>query len=448
MIIDLSKPRKEYFEEPTIAEILRKYVETKGPITIHHLKDLEREGKIVVGTTQGNLDTILQRESTVHSLDLVDKIDSLDESQLLVLPPEYRIPAGEVRRVVSYSSDTLVKLDTMEVKRALLGDVVPTGPLSGRKKQQKEWHPEKVLATAFNLLHEQRQDLAEQVFTCYSWWGKDHHRRIVSLYRAIQGAELRAFQDYVAFRLLIPKMRKELRVGQNLRTKEPLTLEEQKDREEKIQRYETYLQRHDLKNDLRRMDVDFTDLIELQGDFAYNTGQTVRVPSRAQHERKTYTVKLTDVPLLPEDHRAAYSLVWELAANCPCDDKSYRSDRRKQSPDRGQREDFFCAHGIAAAHTLRKKYERDADTIRFLPFVLPTAEMMHYVDVLREQTIMITFNEETGKPSKRALNHTEMENLLMKRVLAHGYESCFTTDINRFRAERYDPHLDLIQFRS
>ena len=448
MMIDVSKPRNEYFEEPTVVEILRRYVDTNSPITIHHIKDLEREGKIVVGTSQGDLDTLLQRESTVHSLSLVDKIDAMDESQLLVLPSEYRIPAGEVRRVVSYSSDTLVKLDAVEVKRALLGDVVPSGPLSAQRKQREQWHPEKVLAMAFNALHEQREDLAEKTLSCYSWWGKDHHRRIVSIYRAIQGAELRAFQDYVAFRLLIPKMRKELRIGQNLRTKEPLTAEEQKEREEKIQRYEAYIKRRHLNNDLRHMDVDFTDLIELQGSFAYNTGQTVRVPSRAQHEQKTYTVKLTDVPLLPVNHDAAYSLVWELAANCSCDDKSYRSDRRKQSPDRGQREDFFCAHGIAAAHTLRKKYESDPETVRFLPFVLPTAEMMHYVNVLREQSIMITFHEETGRPSKRALNHTEMENLLMKRVLAKGYETCFTTDINKFRAERYDPHLDLIQFKS
>ena len=174
----------------------------------------------------------------------------------------------------------------------------------------------------------------------------------------------------------------------------------------------------------------------------------MRVPSRSQKDYKYYPIKLTDIPLLESEDPAQYSLAWELAGNCICQDKVYRSDRRKQAPDKGNREDFFCPHEIAATITLRKKYESGhKQTINYLPFVLPTKEMMGYVEKLRHQTILLTYNQQTERWSKRSLNHTEIENILWKKVIADGYEACFTTNINKFKEQHYDPHLDLIQFR-
>ncbi len=460
MIINLGNPREKYFADWTVAEILRGAISTTDPVTVADVQELDTAGKVAVGTQAGNLESLLEGEYVVDSLSIPKKVKQLPHDHLFVLPPNYRIPAGDAHHLLAYSSDTLVKLDAAEVKRALLGPSVPEGPLSAKRKQQEEWQPEKVIGAAFDFLYQNRDALAEQTLSCYSWWGKDHHRRIVSLYRAIQGAELRAFQNYAGFRLLIRKFRKELRTNKNAQTKEPLTPQESADKTAKVQRYECYLEVRDISKDIRQLDVFFTDLIEPRGGFSYQTGQTMRVPSRSKIKRgsldpkdelyrkvehQTYVFKLTDVPLLVPKHQAHFSLPWEVAGNCSCPDKTYRSDRRKSQPDKGSREDFFCPHEIAAFHTLRKKQEGDDPTIRFLPFVLPTAEMMDYVDKLRYQTVMLTRSEETGRWSKRALNHTEMENLLWKKVMADGYEACFTTDIQTFKDKRYDPHLDLIK---
>ncbi len=440
MILNLSKPRADYFNEPTVAEILRAFIDKDGPITINDIKTLDQEGKVV---------------SEIKKEELIDKIEQLKSDQLLVLPETYRIPAGESRQRLVYDLDTLVRLDDVEVKRALLGEIVPAGRLSAHRKEHEEWSPEKVLRAAFDNLHQHRDELTEKTFAAYSWFGKDNHRRVVSLYRSIQGAELRAFQNLAAYRLVIPTMRKELRLGKSAESsyKENLSPEQTERRKDKIRKYEKHLQRkrregQPLGQYVAQLDVNFSDLIEtVSRPFAYHGGRLMHAPSRSRPEI-AYNVKLTGIPLLEPGSPTAYSQVWELRGKCVCEDKTYRSDRRRTAINSGQDEDFFCAHEIAALHTLRSIYERnDKETIPFLPFVLPTAEMMDFVEKLRNQAILITLNSQTSRYSKRALNHTEIENLLWKRVIARGYERCFTTDVNVFRARGYDPLNDLIKFK-
>ncbi|HLD72389.1 MAG TPA: hypothetical protein VJA23_02290 [Candidatus Nanoarchaeia archaeon] len=455
MFLDLSKPRADYFDEPTIAEILRRVILKDGNISAKDINSLAAE-KRVIGTEEGELEPLLDgKEYTPNSLSLVGKIETLQPDQLLVLPQSYRIPAGESRQRLVYDLDTLVRLDDIEVKRAILGEIVPAGRLSARRKEQEEWSPEKVLRAAFDHLHQHRNELAEHTFAAYSWFGKDNHRRIVSLYRAIQGAELRAFQNLTAYRLVIPTMRKDLRLGKSAESsyKENLSPEQSERRKDKIRKYEKHLQRkrregQPLGQYVAQLDVNFSDLIEtVSRPFAYHGGRLMHVPSRSRPEIG-YNVKITGIPLLEPGNPAAYSQVWELRGKCVCEDKTYRSDRRRSAIDSGQDEDFFCPHEIAALHTLRSIYEKDnKETIPFLPFVLPTAEMMDFVEKLRNQTVMVTYNPTTGKASRRELNHTEMENLLWKRVMARGYDQCFTTDVNTFRARGYDPLNDLVKFK-
>ncbi len=458
MYLNLAQNRTQYFDDPTATDILRRFVPDKNPITVADIRALNENGRLVTGTAEGDLDSLLQKgEYRTDSLALVDTIDTLQDNRLLVLPSDYRIPFADVRQRVVYDLDTLVNLDSIHVKRKLLGDDAKAGKMSQRQKREAQWSPEKVIKTAFNLLHQQKEQLAENVFTSYSWFGKDNHRRVVSLYRAIQGAELRAFQDFAAYRLLIPTMAKELRLGKSAysRYKEPLTEEEKKERQAKLGRYNRYLQQQRPEGRtvgyyIRKMDVSFSDLIEQESRaFAYRGGRLMRVPSRSRPEH-TYQVKLTGIPFLPKSSDIAYSQVWEMSGNCVCEDKLFRSDRRKSAIDRGNDEEFFCPHEIAVLHSLRKKHSRDTtETIDFLPFVLPTAEMMNYVDRLRQQTIMVEHKDaKTKRTSKRSLNHTEIERLLWTRVMARGYDACFTTDIGRFAKERYDPHLDLIKFRT
>ena len=462
MIINLKLPREQYFKDLSVADILRKFIHKDGDIRVKDIQQLPEE-RGVIGTTTGSLDELLAQSQTINSLGLVEQIKQLKEDQLLILPPQYRIESSDVREMVAYSLDTLVNGDSSVLKRALFDKSQLKGKLSQKRKQQYEWTPEKVLDARFTHLYEEKEVFAEQQLSCYAWWGKDNHRHIVSLYRAIQGAELRAFQDFAAFRLLIPSFNKELRTGLNARTRKPLTPEEISDKTAKVQRYTRYMAVRDITSEIKRLDVHFTDLIEPQGTFSYQTGQMMRVPSRAKIKRvsddprhpnykdishHTYSIKLTDVPILEKDNLGHFSLCWEVAGNCNCQDKVYRSDRRKQEADKGMREDFYCAHEIAACHTLRKKYEGKIEkTIKYLPFVLPTKEMMEYVDRLSYQTIMLYFKEDTQKWSKRSLNHTEIENLLWKKVMRDGYSACFTTEIEKFKEQRYDPHLDLVKFR-
>lgn len=304
-----------------------------------------------------------------------------------------------------------------------------------------------MIGAAVGYLQTHSGQYMERELCAYSWFGRDNHRRIVSLYRAIQGAELRAFQDYAAFKLLIPRFKRELKRDKHEQTKQPLTQEEREQREDKIQRYERYLKYHHNARQIQQLDATLNDLIEpIAIPFAYKTGRLFRVPSRSRVE-KTYTVKLTSVPILREGDARGYSMVWELRGKCGCEDTLYRSDRRHQAVDRGQDEDFFCAHEIAACHSLRKIQEKKEEGVRMLPFVLPTKSMMDFVDTLRYHTILLQFSEETERWSKHALNHTEIENLLWKKVIVDGFETCFTTDIGKFKEQRYDPHLDLIKFR-
>jgi len=458
MYINLREKRAQYFTDPTATDILRRFVPDKNPITVADIRALNERGAVISGTVEGDLDAILKRgEYRTDSLALVDTIDRLGEDQLLILPSDYRIPFADVRERVVYALDSLVNLDGIQVKRALLGSDAKPGRMSQKQKRTAQWSPEKVIKTAFDQLHEQKEDLAERIFTSYCWFGKDGHRRVVSLYRAIQGAELRAFQDFAAYRLLIPTMAKELRLGTSAHSsyKEPLTEEEKKERQEKVARYNRYLSQprregKSLRHYINKLDVSFTDLIEQESrKFAHRGGRLMRVPSRSR-PGQVYQVKLTGIPFVPSGSDIAYSQVWEMAGNCVCEDKLFRSDRRRSAIDRGSDEEFFCPHEIAALHSLRKKHQRDdTETIDFLPFVLPTAEMMNYVDRLREQTIMVEHKDPTTKrTSKRSLNHTEIERLLWARVMARGYDACFTTDIGRFAKERYDPHQDLIRFRT
>lgn len=462
MIINLSKPRAEYFKDPTPREIVERVWQPQvGQQKFSVTRDLPRlaeQGKLAIGASS-SLDDFLAEKYSYNSRTLVDTIDALRPDQLLILPFHYRFPAEVSRQVVVYNEDTLVKLDAVAVKRQLLkkGNI-PKGSLSAKRKREVQWAPETVLRTAFDQL--QLEGQIERTYSSYSWFGKDHHRRIVSLYRAIQGAELRAFQNFAAFTLMIPLMRKELREGKSAESgySAALTAQQQEHRKRKIRRYETYLARKraegfSIAHYVKMLDVDFSDLIEPKGKtFGHRGGRMVQVPSRSRPEI-TYNIKYTSIPFLEEGDPRQYSMAWDLRGHCGCEDKTYRSDRRREDIDRGQDEDFFCAHEIAGLHTLVRvteaEYTRGESPRRVmpLPLVLPTGEMMRYVERLRQQTLIVEKDLVSGEWTKHVLNSTEIENLLWKRVIAFGYDRNFTTDKTKLLAGGYDPHTDLITFR-
>ncbi|MBT4936107.1 hypothetical protein HOL21_00515 [Candidatus Woesearchaeota archaeon] len=464
MLINLDQQRGDYFANGDVTEILRKFVKKEGPITVVDLREKsEDKGGIIAGIRSGELSQLLDFEydsnRDIDTMQLVERLDRMDDTELMVLPPDYRIRSKDTRKIVVYNLDSLVNLDSAIVKRTLLGDVIPRGPLSRKRKEKEEWNPEKVLRTAMDNLHERKDTLKEKTFVGYKWKSTDGHAHIVSLYRSIMGAELRTFQNFAAYKLLIPTFRKELRLGKSSWSgyRVPLTSEDKEKKQEKVARYERHLKKRrkegsPLFHYISQLDVDFKDLIEFdRAEPRSGTVRHVRVPSRSttdgnKEEGRFYKFKLTQVPVFERGNSGASGYVWEVRGTCPCPDIEYRSDRRGK-PYLGQNEEVYCAHEIAALHSLRKKLENKEFNVPLLPFVIPTQEMMEFTDKLRYQTILVERHDpNTVRASKRVLNHTEIERLLWAKVMRAGYEQCFTTDIGVFKERKINPQDYLVRF--
>ena len=459
MIIDLNKSRAEYFRDLDHTAIVRSVTGDDGRfVTTTGLRRLAEEDSLIVGTAEGELEQILTHGTySLDSLALAEKIDELEEGQLLVLPPEYRIPAVEARDAITYSDKTLINLDFVHVKRAILGADAKSGRLSGIKKQEHQWEPEKVIAAAFNHLHENRDKLAEKAFSCYGWRDKVGRLRVVPLMRAIQGAELRMFQNLAALKMLPPRMRTEVSRGIRFDDGSELSPEEVTTLVRKIERYEGAVRNRGLEAPVNALKVSGWDLMKPQGEaFNCGTAHYVRVPSLTRPTelfqgqkitRLAYSTTLLNVPLLERGDQAAYSSVWDLEGLCECKDFKYRSHRRKKSAHKGMPDIMFCKHLAGAAWDLMSIHKRKDDrTIPFIPFLLPTKTMSEYLDKLRYQAVILQPTE-AGRWKKRALNHTEMERHLWDRVKVHGYEACFSTDTRKLVERGNDPLTYLIRFR-
>ncbi len=458
MIIDLSAERKEYFRDYTAAQIVRQFCgEIKSFSVKRDLSQLDREHKLVIGTAEGSLDKLLDESYSLDSLSLVSKIEEAEPNQLIVLPLEYRIPSEEAREAVVYSRKTLINLDSVHVKRKILGSEAKSGRLSGKKKREHCWEPEKVLRAAINYLHENKEKVSEKVYSCYGWKDKNGRQRVVPLIRAIQGVELRMFQNLAAFKIIPPRADKEIKEGIKFKDKSELTLEQIERRKQKVEWYKQIVEHRGLGDHIRRLNVSGWDLIEPEGiPFNFRTGRYVRVPSLTRPQelmqgqkitRLCYLTTLLDLPLASSGDPTAYSRVWDLEGICECKDFRYRSHRRKNSPVKGTPDVLFCKHLVGASWDLKSIHKNDERGIPFLPFVLPTEAMESYLDKLRYQTIVLDKTEE-GNWTKRGLNHTEIERLLWSRAISRGYEACFATDPQKLVKTGDDPLLYLVRFRN
>ena len=451
MIIDLTQSRDEYFVLPDSTEIVRKFItkeDPSSPITIADLKRLALEGRVVVCTREGDLEGLLTHQYTVDDRAMVQRIGARRPDQLIVLPPEYKQGTDQARELIAYDTGNLILLDSMDVRRVLLGDEAPRGRrLSKRAMQQHQWHPEKVLSTKFGIMHQDPDSFLGRPMSCYAWWGTDNHRRVSSVYRDIEGTELRAFQDYVAFKLKIPVMRKEIRERRRAQDGAPLDDVQIERRRQKIRRYESYIRRRNLRPILDRLDCSFKDLIEPERtSFAGRTGRSFDVVS-ASNPKYPHDVKVTGLAVVEEGNPVAYSQVWEMIAYCDCKDQFYRSSRRRTAF-KGQDDFLFCMHPIAAARGLQAIYDDDPDhSLPFLPFVMPKKPMIEFIENLRYNTILLSFRGGANRWRKESqINHTTMEVAAIKKAIIDSYEDCFTTDVGVLQEGRYDPLADLVKF--
>ncbi|MGM5487944.1 MAG: hypothetical protein ACQESG_03270 [Nanobdellota archaeon] len=408
MRIDTSKPRKRLFKNPSANEICRQY-SNKDRVMI---KDLKGE----VLTKEGSLDGLKDGSYTIDDHLTITRLKTSPD--LCILPDQYRINRGQAHHAIAYSLDTLLLLDSMALKRELITGKVPKNPLSKKQKRIHHWSPEQVIPQKIAMT-----EMGD--YSCLAWWGSDRHRRILSFYRSVQGAELYAFNDLARLKLDIPKTKKQLKT--KIVDNREITPHEINQKRRWLEETMQYIKEHQLYAKLEKLDVDFTDYIEIGRPFAQHTGQNARVPSRSDPPR-VYPEKLTGTLITESQDPFIYSEAWEIRGRCPCPDKGFRSDRRKKKGE-GQDEDFFCAHEISSLLAVYNSYRTEPERLFSLPLFVPTKETINFVDKLRYETIMLEHKDD--KLQKRSLNNTEMENLLIKKFIIDGFDACADFDYSQ-----------------
>ncbi|MBU0457324.1 MAG: hypothetical protein ABH824_05130 [Nanoarchaeota archaeon] len=446
MLINLSQPRKDYFKRWDARRILLQFLDKKRIVP----KDL-LEVDIIVGTKEENLEQLLDGKS--YQLDnqaLVDKIKSLERDRLLILPAAYRIPAGESRELICYEMDSMVNLDKVMIRRALLDNNDPGRRLTVRQKEELNWHPEDVISTAFKYLNQHKDKYIDRKFIGYCWTGADKSLRVVPIMNNIKGAELRAFQNLAYYQLGIPRLEMEVESGINSATGEEFTRKELEKKRRKLSKYQAHLKSQrtegkELSHYVAQLQVRQRDLIEPnKRGFKHSMGRNFIVPSKT-NIYKEYNVKIVNIPMFEEEDPRIVSTVWDMFGECYCKDKNYRSDRK----DTKLKEYYFCPHEIASLHGLKAMMEQEWEKRRIhsLPFLVPSKGMVDYVDKLRYRTVMLEKNPETDNMRIRALNDTEIGRLVMMKMIADPYEKNGVTDSKIFTRMKYDPHTGLVKFR-
>ncbi len=411
MLIDLSKPRKKYFQRWTPRNVLLQYMQ-KPRFLPEHLREL---GNVVVGTREGSLDDLLGGKAyQADNLGLVKKVKQLERGSLLVLPEHYRIPAGESRRLVAYRFNSLVHLNRF------------MKPGRGA---------EEVYEAAFGHLHKHRNSLIDRTgLGCYWISEMDKLMRVVMLINNIEGQELRAFQNLAWYKLDLPEFRNEAeREGDERKLNRCIKydhhLSSRRREGRTLQHYVNQLQ-------VRRRDI--IEAISPDRSLVMN----FRAPSRSDIYRE-YDLKVCNVPIVGSSSPRRTTDLWDIYGECYCKDKNYRSDRRSKS-----KEFYFCPHEIASLQGLKAMHELEgrSERVHSLPFIIPTRSLVDFVDKLRYRTVILEKNPESGKLRMHSLNDTELGALAMKKMIADPFHENATTDYNVFRKQKYDPLLDLVKF--
>jgi hypothetical protein len=303
--------------------------------------------------------------------------------------------------------------------------------------------------------HENAADHIDERTSCIVYMGKDRVRRVFSVIRCIEGYELRAFQDLAFMQLGLPKLREMLRTGKDERGRN-ISKAELNGIGRDVARYNRYIAHTQRALDIQSMELVQNDLIEPDGGpFSEHTCIDMKVLSRASRVGNPYDVEIADLPLKRRGAEYDFSSPLSLWVHCHCADQRKNSRRRKSKYVQNERTRynsvFHCSHSIAALHRVRRIYTKNANkygvSIPHMPVPIPHRGLHQFVEKLRHQTVMLTYNKGSGRWSKRRLNKTEMENLAWARIRYRGPEVNLTTNPRNLIVGGYDPNLDLIKFR-
>jgi len=442
MLLKLSNPRKEHFQHWSARKILLQYCD-KDRITIKDLEKLASDGKVKLATIEQDLEAVLsqdKKEYNISGFETINRINAAKPDELIVLPPEYRFTAQESRKAIAYKYNSLL-------------------PLNKFRDENKP--ASQVLEEGIRYLQCERENYVDKDIIGWSWFGQDKLLRVVPIMSSIKGQELRAVQNLAWYKHEFPKFAEESAELIKIPIEE-LSLEYAR----KIKRWERY-GRHlksprregeDLQHYVNLIDLNPGDIIQQETPFERERVMNFRAPSRSNTFAK-YHFKICNIPLESTENETRKSklwgcTVWDMYGKCHCLDKNYRSDRRGSAE-----EYYFCPHEVASLMGLKARLEEHGRGLKVnsLPFIIPTRNLIDFVDKLRYRAIILdeqvdkeTSEEKENKKLKlkmRALNDTEIGMLAMKKLIAEPYEKNAMVEYDTFRKTRYDPLLDLVKFR-
>ena len=240
MHITTDTERKDFFRFATngwtARDVLLPFVEGKKNITVKDIERMDPE-KVVVGTQEESLDGILNDDFTLNTTSVVDKIDNHGD-QVLVLPPNYRCTGEQGRDQRAYSMDTLFDLDSILVRRMILGNKDPGRRLNKREKEKFQWNPAQVYRTAIAVMNQNPGEYIRNQLMGFRWRGTDDALRVVRTINIVEMLELRMLQNLAYYKIQFPedkeKWEVEIKTGYDSETQEKLRPGQIREREAKI----------------------------------------------------------------------------------------------------------------------------------------------------------------------------------------------------------------------
>ncbi len=357
------------------------------------------------GRGKTNVDRLRNVDHTVHggTLDeLLDgsvafdpKISLKIEEGIHVIGGAYRVPASKTQFVTSYGYHNVVNALAANVLRSVY--CTQNSAISNTLFIQHQVTPEKVMQHLVKNLHGYE---SPKIAAGMRWRPTDGMLRVLSLYRAVQGMEMKALSDVAAYRYLDNKPH-----------------------------WADHAQQYASSNvDLDTIPVEQRDLIiKAHAPRGHKHAWGMQVPVR--HGEGYHTVQITNVPVLPADDDRRFVMPFALRGRTDGRHEQMFREGRRHGKNYTKETKFLTAHemaGYMAVATMSKKKDE-----RVWHGMVPYAkqQMLNFVDQLRHN-VYIAENEEI-----RQLNGTEIENLMWRRIFQTNWEDNFTMDRDKLTKE-------------
>ncbi|MBW2967634.1 hypothetical protein KY362_04055 [Candidatus Woesearchaeota archaeon] len=451
MRIDANGSREDRFIKPDVRKIKEQHFRNedgtmkKRPggkdiknIVISDIKRLAEDGKVVVATPSGNLDELLANEHSYDPDAVVERGLEAQDGQLLILPEQAVVAKAAAENRVVYSRESVLYLDSPEVNELLFG-VRFRGCPTREQMNRHQVTPQKRLEKAIEA--ELIRPGPRRKLSCTGYLGTHNIPVYNSLIRWFEGYELFQHSNLAWFAANLKEIRYELRYG---RTRKGRTLDKSQLRKRRLQMkmWTDSSARSQLGDRVFELDFGSFDVIKPDGkpDMDYRI-QDVEVPSR-EYPGRWYTVELTDIGVVvKKTGKIDYSATLDTYAHCHCKDRTKRGRRRRSQhvpKDKRARilDDFHCAHIDAALLFVQQHYALNGQWGVRAPHphaLIPTPRMMHLMDNVRYNAVVVKYDNETGQCSMHRPNLTTAESIGWDAVLHLGLPATLSASTRLLR---------------